>query len=107
MPYARLQIIYEHVTHNMRTTHIARKLNLNTSTVKNILDAYKNEGRIFALQTLKSKYLNLRTKKESKETQSMYRQYRRLILSGNATKSSINYRWIEEKNAKNSKWESL
>ena len=57
----------------MRPSHIALKLNLNRSTVKYILDAYKNEGRIFALQTLKSKYLNLRTKKESKDNQARYR----------------------------------
>ena len=77
--YIRLEIIYEQFVHNMRPSHIARKLSLNTSTIKNILDAFKKSGQIFALQTLKSKRLNLKSKEESLKRQAKYRQYRRSI----------------------------
>lgn len=68
----RLEIIYSYHVSKVKIVDISAKLGINYSSIRTVLKAYSEQGRVNKLHTLKSKEAILNMRREEKQLEKAF-----------------------------------
>lgn len=74
-----MEIIYDHVVHNVHIKAISDQQSIEKSTVSKVIRGYKESGRMYKLLPTHSKLFILKNRQQCLESQRRYRQHRQQV----------------------------
>lgn len=78
-PSQRVDIIYQHIIHNVQIKSISDQHSIEKSTVSKVIRGYKETGRMYKLLPTHSKLFILKNREQCLESQRRYKQYRQQV----------------------------